>query len=67
MSSEKRLKNKENPQLTASAVKIESALQDLEDKYTPMPWEDIEHNQVKLVVRVYESLTVLNFSTKSLK
>ena len=37
MSSENRLKNKENPQLAASAVKIESALQDLEDKYTPMP------------------------------
>ena len=32
-----------------------------------MPWEYIVNNQVKLVVRVNESLTVLDFSTKSLK
>ena len=39
----------------------------MEVKYTQMPWKNIEANQVKIVAMVNESLTVLDFSTKSLK
>ena len=40
---------------------------DVEENYVPMPWAKIEENQVNLVAKVNKSLTVQDFSTKSLR